>query len=166
VPEQTKIIRTQEIPLKKANRYKGTRRGFFIPAHPEKYEGNVRNICYRSKMELKMMEYLDDQPSVLKWSSEEIVIPYQSPIDGKIHKYFIDFKSTVKKRDGKITTFLMEVKWSTACAPPKVPKKRTIRYLTELRNWEVNQAKWAQAEKLCTQKGWVWLIITEKQLTF
>jgi hypothetical protein len=101
----------------------------------------------------------------LKWSSEETIIPYVSPKDGRVHRYFVDFKTTLKQRDGSEKTYLVEVKWSTAIVPPKVPKKKTRRYLREVYNWTINQAKWSAAQKVCIVKGWEWLIITEKHLS-
>lgn len=158
--------RVQEVPeIKSRPRWQGTRRGFFNPNNPDKYEGDVLKIVYRSKIELRLMKYLDSHPSVLKWSSEEIIIPYVSPKDGRVHRYFVDFKATLKQRDGSEKTYLIEVKWSTSIVPPKVPKKKTRRYLREVYNWTINQAKWAAAQKICGVKGWEWLILTEKHLS-
>ena len=159
--------RVEEVPAKKRPRWHGTRRGYFNPKHPEKYEGNVENIIYRSKIELRMMKFLDDAPSILKWSSEEVKIPYRSPKDGRMHRYFVDFKSTAEFKDGTIHTSLIEVKWSTACAPPKLPKnkRKTRRFLRELHTWEINEAKWSAAKKVCEKMGWDWLVITEKNLS-
>ena len=160
--------RTKEIPLPKPKRTHGTRRGLFTPKNPEKYEGDLTNIVYRSGIELRLMKYLDDQPSVLKWSSEETVIPYISPIDKRMHRYYVDFKVTTKTRDGNLVTRLVEVKWSTATRPPVPPKnkKRSRRYFEEQKAWIVNQAKWETAKIFCEKRGWDWQILTEKQLTF
>jgi hypothetical protein len=163
VPKK-QIPRTEEFEPPK-QRWKGRRRGLFHPNNPAKYEGNIDNIVYRSGLELRFMKYLDDHPSVLKWSSEEMVIPYVSPKDNKIHRYFVDFKVTTKKKDGTTKTGLIELKWSTAAVAPKKPKKQTRRYMREAYNWMINQAKWEAAKKLCDKKGWEWLILTEKDLS-
>ena len=55
--------------------------GKFRPRNPSKYAGDPTNIIYRSHWELKLMSYLDKHTHVMKWSSEEVVIPYKSPID-------------------------------------------------------------------------------------
>lgn len=159
--------RVEEVPIKKRRRWQGTRRGYFNPAHPEKYEGNVNNIIYRSKIELRMMKFLDDAFSVKKWSSEEVKIPYISPKDGKVHRYFVDFKITAEYKDGSMRTSLVEVKWSTSTVPPKLPKskKRTRRFLSEVRNWKINNAKWDAAKAVCAKMGWDWMVITEKSLS-
>ena len=155
--------RVQEVPAKKSRpRWHGTRRGFYNPKNPAKYEGRLDKIIYRSKLELRIMKYLDDHPDVLKWSSEELAIPYIKPTDGKIHRYFVDFKATLKHKDGVIRTTLVEAKWSTATVPPPVPKKKTKRYMREVYYWMINQAKWAAAQNLCKKKDWDWIILTEK----
>jgi hypothetical protein len=157
--------RAQEITERKPRpKWHGRRKGLFHPNNPEKYDGDVENIVYRSGIELRLMKYLDSHPSILKWSSEETVIPYVSPKDGKYHRYFVDVKATLKQKDESVKTYLIEVKWSTATVPPKAPKKRTKRYLREAYDWMINQAKWEAAEKLCQKKGWEWLILTEKHL--
>lgn len=142
----------------------GRRKGYFNPNNPEKYEGNVKNIIYRSGIELRMMKYFDVHPSVLTWSSEEVRIPYVSPLDGKVHRYFVDFKATTRLRNGSTKIRLIELKWHTAVKEPKVPKRKTRRYFRELKDWTVNCAKWSAAKKLCEEKGWEWAIITEKDL--
>jgi hypothetical protein len=159
-------VRTEEFEPPK-QRWKGRRRGLFHPNNPDKYEGNIDNIVYRSGLELRLMKRLDDHPSILKWSSEEFVIPYVSPIDNRTHRYFVDFKITSKKKDGTIKTGLIEVKWSTATVAPKKPKtgKTTKRFLRESYYWMINQAKWEAAKKLCVKKGWEWIILTEKDLS-
>lgn len=157
-------IRTREIHVPERKKSHGTRKGLYKPKNPEKYEGNVNNIVYRSKIELRLMNHLDLHPDVLKWSSEEVVVPYIHPHDGKIHRYFVDFKVERKTKTGKIVTTLIEVKWSTQKVAPKVPKKKTRRYYRELKTWEINSAKWAAAQKLCEAKGWQWAVMTEKNL--
>ena len=162
--EQPPRVQEITVPEKKRRRWHGTRKGFFNPNHPEKYEGNKTNIIYRSKLELRVMKFFDDHPDVLKWSSEEVRIPYVKPTDGKIHRYFVDFKATLKHKDGAIRTALLEAKWSTAIVPPKVPKKKTRRYFRELYNWGINQAKWEAAKAVCKKNDWDWGFITEKNI--
>lgn len=111
------------------------------------------------------MTRLDAHPDVLEWSSEEVVIPYRSPIDNRVHRYFVDFY--VKKRnasDGKIETVLIEVKPKAQTKPPAVQKKATRRYITEVQTWGVNSAKWNAAEKFCQERGWKFQIFTEDHL--
>ena len=76
-------------------------KGFFKPKNPKKHKGDCTNIIYRSSYELKMMMYLDEHPNVLLWGSEEYIIPYRSPLDNKIHRYFVDFNVTLINNEGK-----------------------------------------------------------------
>lgn len=114
------------------------------------------------------MVTLDTQTNVLAWNSEEIVIPYVSPKDGKVHRYFVDFVAKVRTRDGKTKVFLIEVKPYSQCFEPKEPKTRRqkMRYLSERITYEVNQAKWKAARAFCETKGWEFKVMTEKELTY
>lgn len=99
----------------------------FVPVFPEKYVGDPTMIIMRSSWETMFANWCDKNPSVLKWSSEETIVPYRCPTDNKIHRYFVDFKVTFK--DGR--TYLIEVKPAKQCEPPIFPGKKTQRYLTE-----------------------------------
>lgn len=114
-----------------------------------------------------MMKYLDETPSVLTWSSEEIQIPYQSPKDNRVHRYFVDFKVTSQTAQG-VKTFLFEVKEKSATRPPKLPKtgKKTARFIREAMTYAINSSKWQTAQKFCEQKGWEFKIITNEILRY
>ena len=77
-----------------------TLKGKFIPRNVAKYRGDYRNIIYRSSWELKFMKYCDMSPNIMEWGSEEIVVPYRSPLDGRIHRYFPDFYIKVRQSGG------------------------------------------------------------------
>src|SRR6267378_3136037 len=66
-------------------------KGIFKPTNPKKYKGNSSNIHYRSSWELKLMQRLDRDPRFIQWQSEEVVVPYRSPVDKRIHRYYPDF---------------------------------------------------------------------------
>lgn len=132
----------------------------YKPIFPEKYAGDPSNIIMRSSWETMFASWCDKNPSIVKWSSEETIIPYRCPTDGKIHRYFVDFKITLK--NGK--TYLVEVKPAKQCEPPVFPGKRTQRYLTESLTFIKNQAKWEAARNYCKDRGWEFKIITEKEL--
>lgn len=139
-------------------------KGYFRPRNPNKYKGDPRNIVYRSLWELKLMRYLDDHPDILGWGSEELIIPYKSPIDGKTHRYFPDFVVKKKNKDGSISTIVIEVKPKSQTIEPKVQKKATKKYINEVMTWGVNQAKWKAAESFCEDRKWSFKIMTEKEL--
>jgi hypothetical protein len=139
-------------------------KGFFKPANPQKYRGNPLNIIYRSRWELKFMMYLDSHKDVLSWGSEELIIPYVSPIDGRIHRYFPDFIVKKKNVDGKIETVVVEIKPLYQTKQPMPQTKRTKKYINEVRTWGINTAKWKAAEKFCNERQWRFIIMTEKEL--
>ena len=132
----------------------------FIPIFPEKYTGDPTNIIMRSSWETRFASWCDKNPSVLKWSSEETIIPYKCPTDNRIHRYFVDFKITVTT--GK--TYLVEVKPKTQTQPPIYPGKRTQRYLQESLAFMKNQAKWEAANEFAKDRGGEFKIITEHEL--
>ena len=108
------------------------------------------------------MRWLDLHDDVIQWSSESVVIPYISPKDNRMHRYFVDFYTKVKTKDGKIEESLIEVKPLKETRPPKVQKRKTRRYITEVMTWGVNQAKWKAASAYCKKRGWKWVIMTER----
>jgi hypothetical protein len=139
-------------------------KGPFKPRNPEKYQGNPNNIVYRSLWELKLMRYLDDHSEVISWGSEEVAIPYRSPVDGKIHRYFPDFVVKKKNRDGTTSTLMIEVKPRAQTIEPRVQKKATKKYVNEVMTWGINQAKWKAAESYCEDRMWKFQLMTEKEL--
>jgi hypothetical protein len=139
--------------------YKGT----FTPKNPSKYNGNSKNIIYRSNWELRVMKYFDDHPNVIWWASEELTIPYVSPIDNKTHRYFPDFIVKMRLKNGKVTTYILEVKPLAQTKMP-VQKRKTKRFIQEAATYAVNQEKWRAADLFCREHGWQFKIITEKEL--
>ena len=138
--------------------------GKYSPKNPKKYGGDPTRITYRSLWELRVMKYLDDNTNVLEWKSEEIAIPYKSPVDNRIHRYFPDFIIKVKTADGGVKTLMLEVKPKAQTREPKIQSKKTRRYLTEVMTWGVNQAKWKSATEFCLDRGWEFKLITESEL--
>jgi hypothetical protein len=138
--------------------------GRFKPKNPTKYRGDPTNIVYRSRWELVVMQKFDDHPDIIEWSSEELVIPYISPVDNKRHRYFPDF--FIKRRDkyGVIESILIEVKPLAQTKPPKVLAKPTRRYINEVYTYGVNQSKWAAAEAVCKDRGWKFMVMTEADI--
>jgi hypothetical protein len=138
-------------------------KGWFRPKNPKKYKGDANNIVYRSNWELQVMKQLDANPNVLWWASEELPIPYVSPVDKKVHRYFPDFIVRTKRKDGSEQTTIIEVKpYKQTIEPTRKRKTRT--YLNEVITYAVNQEKWKAAELFCKEHGWKFQIITEKEL--
>lgn len=141
-----------------------TYKGYFKPKFPEKYKGNANNIIYRSLWERHCMVYFDQNPNVVKWCSEEVIVPYKSPIDGRTHRYFPDFLIQVKNKYDSIETILIEVKPFKETHEPKKKKRVTKNYLYEVKTWGINSAKWKAAEEFCADRKWKFMILTEKEL--
>ena len=139
-------------------------KGRFKPKFPEKYKGDPTNIIYRSLWELRFMRYLDSHPDVLFWASEEIIIPYISPLDRKVHRYFPDFLIRTKSADGSINTTLIEIKPFVQTRAPIKKEKHPRRYINEVKTYGVNMAKWKAAEEFCRDKKWQFKVLTEKEL--
>lgn len=145
-------------------------KGRYRPTHPKKYKGDPTNIIYRSLWELKLMRYLDQHPNVIQWSSEEFCVPYKSPIDGKIHRYFPDFWVKQVNAEGITEVRVIEVKPKSQTRPPNVSKKNTPtgrisrRYLNEVKTWGINEAKWKACKEFCDDRGWIFQIMHEDHL--
>jgi hypothetical protein len=138
--------------------------GKFTPKNPHKYVGDHTNIIYRSSWECKVMTYLDKTDEVISWASEELIIPYISPVDRKYHRYFPDFLVKVRTKDNKLRTILIEVKPKKQTQEPEKKKRVTKQYINEVVTWGVNQAKWKAAEEYCLDRNWEFQIWTEKEL--
>ena len=139
-------------------------KGKYRPNNPLKYKGDYRNIIYRSLWELKFMKYCDSNQNILEWGSEEFWLPYRSPLDNKVHRYFPDFYIKVRETTGKINKMIIEVKPKRQCIEAKRPKKKTRGYIYEVREYARNQAKWKAAKSYCLDRGYEFKILTENEL--
>ena len=139
-----------------------TYKGRYFPTNPKKYRGNPNQIIYRSLWERKVMVYCDKNDAIIEWGSEEVIVPYLSPMDGKIHRYFPDFYMKVRQADGSTKKFIIEVKPKSQCKQPvKNPKRRTTKWFNEVKTFAINQAKWKSAREFCEDKGMEFKIFTE-----
>lgn len=140
-------------------------KGKYKLKNPQKYRGNPTNVIYRSLWERQVMKFLDEQEAILEWASEELVIPYVSPLDNKRHRYFPDFYMKFLNSKGEIKEMIIEVKPAAQTKEPsKSTKKPTKKYITEVATWGVNQAKWNAAKEYCKTRGWEFQVLTEAEL--
>lgn len=137
-----------------------TLKGKYKVKNIEKYKGDYNNVQYRSSWELKFFNYCDRNPDIVKWSSEEVIIPYKSPIDGKWHRYFPDVWIKTSKGD----TYLIEIKPFKETQEPKKRSRVTKQYLYEVKTWGINSSKWKAAQEFCADRKWKFKIITEKEM--
>ena len=136
-------------------------KGKYYPSFPKKYKGDPTNIIYRSLWERKFMVYCDKNAKILEWGSEEIALPYISPHDSRVHRYFPDFYIKVQENTGKIKRYLTEVK---PLKQTTKPKRQTKGYIREAFEYARNQAKWKAAREYCADRMWEFKVITEKEL--
>ena len=134
-------------------------KGKYLVKNPEKYKGNPNNVVFRSSWELRFFNWCDKNPDILQWSSEEIVIPYKSPLDGKWHRYFPDVWMKTST-----DTYLIEIKPFKETQEPKKKTRVTQKYLYEVKTWGINSSKWKAAQEFCNDRKWKFKIITEKEL--
>ena len=139
-------------------------KGKYQPSFPKKYKGDPTNIVYRSLWERTFMKYCDTNENILEWFSEEIAVPYRSPIDNKIHRYFPDFYIKVKESNGQIKKYIIEIKPKKQTIEPIPQKRKTKGYIYEVYEYAKNQAKWKAAEEWCADRGYEFKVLTEDDL--
>ena len=140
-------------------------KGRYFPSNPKKYKGNPNQIIYRSLWERKVMVYCDKNDAILEWGSEEIIVPYLSPWDGRLHRYFPDFYMKVRQSDGSTKKFIIELKPKAQTKEPtRNPKRKTKKWFGEVKNRGINQAKWKSAEEYCKDQGMEFKIFTEDHI--
>ena len=139
-------------------------KGKFRPKITKKYKGDYTNIIYRSLWELKFMKYCDSNQNILEWGSEEIIIPYISPLDNRPHRYFPDFYIKVRENTGQIKKMIIEIKPKRQCIEPKVQKIKTKSYVREVCEYVKNQAKWEAATDFCKNRMMDFKVLTESEL--
>lgn len=144
--------------------YTKTYKGKFRPKNPSKYKGDVTNIVYRSLWELRFMKWCDLNSSVQEWGSEIVIVPYVSPIDKKVHRYFVDFYVKIKNKKGLVEKYLIEIKPERFTKPPQIPARKTKKFIDEVFQYGVNEAKWKAAFEFCADRNMKFMILTEKDL--
>jgi hypothetical protein len=129
----------------------------FRPKNAHKVVGNVNNIVARSSWEWRFMLYCDNNPNVIAWGSEIKAIPYISPKDNKIHRYFVDFFIKAKDKNGQLVNYAIEIKPRTQTVKPKRNCKAMLTYM-------INEAKWEAANKWCEENNFIFKVMTEYDL--
>jgi hypothetical protein len=136
----------------------------YHPSNPDKYKGNPNNIICRSSWERKFCKWCDVNDNIIEWASEEFFIPYISPIDKRIHRYYPDFIVKMKDKSGSIKTYVIEVKPKRQTLPPVKKSRVTKSFIYEAKTYEVNKAKWKAAKEWCEDRLLEFKIITEDDL--
>ena len=138
------------------------RQGIFVPNNQDKFIGT--KATYRSGLELKFFRFCDKNPNVLQWGSENIVVPYKSPLDNRHHKYYVDNFVVIKEGD-EVKRYLVEIKPKNQVTPPKKnPNRKTKSWHYAIREWGKNQAKWKSATHYCQKHNMEFKVLTENDL--
>ena len=146
-------------------RSSGFVQGKFRPINIGKYVGDPNTITFRSSWELILCRKFDGDERVLNWSSEEDVVLYRSPIDGQIHRYFIDFSIRSRIEGQGVKTIYIEVKPSKETVEPKRRSTESdASYAERVKVWLVNSAKWAAARQMAAERDAIFTIMTEKEI--
>lgn len=143
--------------------YSKFKQGIYKPIYPRKCT-NAGQIQYRSWLERNFMVWCDKNVNVIEWGSENVIIPYISPIDNRVHRYFVDAYIKLQERD-KIRKYLVEIKPYKQTLPPtesKRKKESTVIY--EHATWAINNAKWEAARQFAQKHGMKFIIITDEDL--
>ncbi|MCK9575597.1 MAG: TnsA endonuclease N-terminal domain-containing protein [Candidatus Pacearchaeota archaeon] len=139
--------------------------GKYVARNPVKYIGDITKIIYRSSWERKFCVFCDSSQKVLKWSSEPFAIQYISPIDKRVHEYFVDFYIKIEQSNGVVEEYLVEVKPKAQLLKPLPPKKNTHKmlmvYNEQLKTFIINTAKFAAAKMHAAKRGCKFLVVTE-----
>lgn len=146
------------------------KQGYYIPKNPDKWilsEDSLSkgSIYMRSGWEYTFARWADDNRSVTSVASEPFPIKYFYPVDGKWHRYYIDFLITATGKDGKEKTTLIEIKPLAQTKPPRKTKKKTQkRFNEEMMEYIKNQCKWKAAIAFGKKNDMGFQILTEKEL--
>jgi len=138
------------------------RQGIFVPKNQNKFIGT--KAIYRSGLELKFFRFCDENPNILRWSSEQVVVPYISPLDGRVHRYFVDNFIIIKEGNGEVKKYLVEIKPSKQTQAPTTKYKKKQHLIYEQTQWAINSSKWEAARLWASKHGMTFLILTEKDL--
>lgn len=140
------------------NRNTKFHQGIFKPQNPNKYIG-FQPPFFRSSIEAKFMKFCDDNPNVIRWSSETITVPYFDKVKKKARTYYVD--NYVEIMEGNVLKkYLVELKDHKETKKPvsKSGKKKTT-LLYEQATWTTNCCKWKAAHEFSKQKGFEFLLL-------
>ena len=133
-------------------------KGKFTPKNPEKYIG-IKSPTYRSSWEFAFMNFCDSHPSIQKWASESIKIPYQNPLTKRVTVYVPDFFIQYLDKNNKLISEVIEIKPQNQQLLEKVGRN-TARQA----QFVVNQHKWAAATAWCKGHGLTFRVLNETDI--
>lgn len=163
-----------------------THQGYYKITNRDKYIGNPDLIIYRSSWEFSFCKWCDFSPSIIRWGSEPVRIPYydrvsklakckelgldpNNPKNWVIKFYNTDFWIEVKKPDETIEKWFIEIKPGNKIGKPNpparnAPLKDIKRYNNMVKEWLINEAKFAAIGEWARKNGSKFYVFTEKEL--
>ena len=163
-----------------------TKQGYARIKHPEKYVGDPNLIIYRSTWEYAFIKYCDSSPSVKRWSSEPVSIPYydrvskleechrlglnpNDPANWEVKHYHMDFWVEMDKGNDKVEKIFIEIKPAEKLKKPiPPPKDATIaqhkKFNKAAKEYLINEAKFAAAQEFAKKNNAKFYVFTEHTL--
>ncbi len=138
------------------------RQGIFVPQNLDKFIGE--RAVYRSGLELKFFRFCDNNANVVRWGSENIVIPYHNALTKRTHRYYVDNYVVIREGE-KITKYLVEIKPYAQTQRPTTKYRQKRHIIYDQKQYIVNQCKWEAAKKYCAGRDYSFLILTERELS-
>lgn len=132
-------------------------KGKYEVINRDKYVGS-KMPTFRSSWENTFCRMCDEHPSITRWGSECVKIPYMSPVDGRWHTYYPDFLIQYIDNDGKEHVELIEIK------PSGQSTFENARSSSEKRQVVINSAKWEAATEWCNRKGIFFRVVNEEHI--
>ena len=134
------------------------KQGIYTPQNMSKYIG-AQLPKYRSSWELRAFMALDKNEKILRWGSENFVIPYIDRTRGnETHRYIIDlfFEIAEYTHNGAPIKWLIEIKPQSQATPKKYKRKPSNpnKALNDAIIIERNKCKWEAAVSFCRSRGW------------
>ena len=168
--------------LKKGQTYQGYAR----ITNLKKYIGDPNLIIYRSSWEMAFIKWADASPSVIRWSSEPIKVPYydrvsklaecqkygldpNNPANWLVKNYNTDYWIEVAQGDGTTKKMFIEIKPSEKLIRPKPPTqnagiKEKRAFNIAAKEYLINEAKFAALNAWAEKTGVKFYVLTEHTL--
>jgi hypothetical protein len=163
-----------------------TKQGYYKVQNKEKYMGDPNLVIFRSSWEHTFCRWCDFSPSILRWSSEPIRVPYydrvskldelkrqgldpNNPKNWVVKYYNTDYWIEVAKGDGTTQKMFVEIKPSGKLKKPippndNAPLKEVRRFNLLAKEYLINEAKFAALKAWAERSGAQFWVFTEETL--
>jgi len=164
-----------------------TRQGYAKIQNKDKYIGDPELIIYRSSWEFAFIKYCDMSPSVKRWSSEPVSIPYydrvskleecaklgldpNNPSNWEVKNYNTDFWYEVDNGRDRLEKIFVEIKPSHKLKKPiPPPEHATLKeqriFVKAAKEYLINEAKFAAIREWAERHDSKFYVFTEDVLS-